>query len=117
MRELFFKTGNDKLCLSCKVISSDGPTIDKECICTSNGLDFTTEIKNLHCFGSITYKNSGKSDNIGAMAEMDGEKNQHYQKWTTMSERVKSGTARPLLILQWFELEMRCLFIFILRKQ
>ena len=33
--------------------------IDKENISTSNSLDFTQEIKNLHFFGSITYKNRG----------------------------------------------------------
>ena len=43
--------------------------IDKENISTSNSLDFTQEIKNLHFFGSITYKN-GKSDKI--MAAMFG---------------------------------------------
>ena len=73
-----------------------GPKIDKESICTPNSLDITTEIKNLHCFGLITYKNSEKSDNIGAMVEMDGEKNKHYPQWTTTSERVKLGTARPI---------------------
>ena len=72
--------------------------MDKKSICTTNSLDFTTEIKNLHCFGSITYKNSEKSDNIIAMAEMDGEKNQNYPQRMTMSESVKSGTARPLPI-------------------
>ena len=36
--------------------------IDKESICTTNSIDVTTGIKNLHCFGSITYKNIGKSD-------------------------------------------------------
>ena len=42
--------------------------------------------------------------NIAALAEMVGEKNQTYPQWTTKSEAVKSGTARPSL----FELEMRC---------
>ena len=85
-----------------------GPKIDKESICAKNSLDFTTAIKNLHCFGLITYKSSRKFDNIGAIVEMDGEKNQHYPQWTTTSERVKSGTATPLPILLWFELEIRC---------
>ena len=39
-----------------------GENMDKESICTTNSIDFTTEIKNLHCYSSITYKNSEKSD-------------------------------------------------------
>ena len=40
-----------------------GEKMDKERMCTTNSLDFTTEIKNVHCFGlTLTYKNSGKSD-------------------------------------------------------
>ena len=47
-----------------------GESMDKESICTTNSLDFRAEIKNLHCFGSITYKNSEKTD------KMNGEKSQ-----------------------------------------
>ena len=92
------------------------PKIDKESICTSNSLDFTTEIKNT-LIGSITFKKSEKSDNIGPEVEMGCEKNKHYPQWTTTSKRVKYGTSGPLQILQRFELKIHCLFHFIFRKQ
>ena len=68
--------------------------IDKENISTSNSLDFTQEIKNLHFFGSITYKNRGNLTKLWLqrLAEMDGEKNQNYPKWTA-SESLKSSAA------------------------
>ena len=52
--------------------------IDKENISTSNSLDFTQEIKNLHFFGSITYKNRGNPTKLWLqrLAEMDGKKHQ-----------------------------------------
>ena len=50
--------------------------------------------------------------NIAALAEMDGEQNQTYPQWTTTSEAVKYGTARPLL----FELEMHCFISFLLES-
>ena len=75
--------------------------IDKENISTSNSLDFTQEIKNLHFFSSITYKNRGNLTKLWLqrLAEMDGEKNQNYPKWTA-SESLKSSTAGPLLFGQ-----------------
>ena len=75
--------------------------IDKENISTSNSLDFTQEIKNLHFFGSITYKNMGNLTKLWLqrLAKMDGEKNHNYPKWTA-SESLKSGTAGPLLFDQ-----------------
>ena len=75
--------------------------IDKENISTSNSSDFTQEIKNLHFFGSITYKNRGNLTKLWLqrLAEIDGEMNQNYPKWMA-SETLKSGTAGPLLFDQ-----------------
>ena len=75
--------------------------IDKENISTSNSLDFTQEIKNLTFFGSITYKNRGNLTKLWLqrLAEIDGEMNRNYPKWTA-SETLKSGTAGPLLFDQ-----------------
>ena len=71
-----------------RVLILSGEKMDKEKMCTTNSLDFTTEIKNVHCFGlTLTYKNSGKSDKyLTAMVDMDGERNQNYPQWKTMSE-------------------------------
>ena len=70
--------------------------IDKENISTSNSLDFSQEVKNLHFFGSITYKNRGNLTKLWLqrLAEMDGTKNQNNPKWTA-SEWLKSASAGP----------------------
>ena len=64
--------------------------IDKENISTSNSLDFTQEIKNLHFFGSITYKNRGNLTKLWLqrLAKKDGEMNQNYPKWTASECRI-----------------------------
>ena len=83
---IFFKS------CACKVILSGidlvRRKIDKESICTTNSSDFTTEIKTLLCFGSITYKNSGILTTIAAKAEKNGEKKQNYPHWMTASKSI-----------------------------
>ena len=70
MQELFFKTWNNiflkavPVWLFLRILILSDQKMDRESICTSSRFDFITHVYKLHCWGSITSKNSRKYQRI-----------------------------------------------------